>query len=214
MAADPKPASDWQDLLRIAQGSPLVIERVRIPGKQITIEGQFTLPELARLSIEDQVFVAAFIRSHGTIKDMEQTFGVSYPTIKARLNRISSQLEFVETNPGSIAHRGAGSPEQRRNLRRRRHPRTGGPQMTPNIAVLQIENPHCHMPRLWLPLFLLWIPVLLLSPIILLIVFGVCVAGRISTWRAIAAFWAIVCSLPGTQVHVSANDNKVLVRIL
>ena len=30
---------------------------------------------------------------------MEQTFGVSYPTIKARLNRISSQLEFVETNP-------------------------------------------------------------------------------------------------------------------
>lgn len=99
MASDLKPASDWQDLLRIAQGSPLVIERVRIPGKQITIEGQFTLPELARLSIDDQVFVAAFIRSHGTIKDMEQTFGVSYPTIKARLNRISSQLEFVETNP-------------------------------------------------------------------------------------------------------------------
>jgi hypothetical protein len=70
------------------------------------------------------------------------------------------------------------------------------------------------MPRLWLPIFLLWIPVLLLSPIILLVVFGVCVAGRISTWRAIAAFWAIVCSLPGTQVHVSSNDNKVMVRIL
>jgi hypothetical protein len=30
---------------------------------------------------------------------MEQTFGVSYPTVKARLNRIASQLEFVETNP-------------------------------------------------------------------------------------------------------------------
>jgi hypothetical protein len=99
MAADPKSASDWQDLLRIAQGSPLVIERVRIPEKQIAVEGQFTLPELARLSLEDQVFVIAFLRSHGTIKDMEQTFGVSYPTIKARLNRISSQLEFVETNP-------------------------------------------------------------------------------------------------------------------
>jgi hypothetical protein len=99
MASDPKPASDWQDLLRIAQGSPLVIERVRIPEKQIAVEGQFTLPELARLSLEDQVFVIAFLRCHGTIKDMEQTFGVSYPTIKARLNRISSQLEFVETNP-------------------------------------------------------------------------------------------------------------------
>jgi hypothetical protein len=30
---------------------------------------------------------------------MEQTFGVSYPTIKARLNRISGQLQFVDTNP-------------------------------------------------------------------------------------------------------------------
>jgi hypothetical protein len=101
MATDPKPASDWQDLLRIAQGSPIEIERVRIPEKQIAIEGQFTLPELARLTLEDQVFVIAFLRSHGTIKDMEQTFGVSYPTIKARLNRISSQLEFVETNPSA-----------------------------------------------------------------------------------------------------------------
>jgi hypothetical protein len=102
---DPKPApqsaSDWQDLLRIAQGSPIVIERIRIPEKQIAIEGQFTLPELARLTLEDQVFVIAFLRSHGTIKEMEQTFGVSYPTIKARLNRISSQLEFVDFNPTS-----------------------------------------------------------------------------------------------------------------
>ena len=101
MANDPKPASDWQDLLRIAQGSPITIERVRIPEKQLAIEGQFTLPELAGLSLEDQVFVVAFVRSHGTIKEMEQTFGVSYPTIKARLNRISSQLEFVETNPSA-----------------------------------------------------------------------------------------------------------------
>ena len=30
---------------------------------------------------------------------MEQVFGVSYPTIKARLNRIGGLLEFVETNP-------------------------------------------------------------------------------------------------------------------
>ena len=95
----PATSSDWQDLLRIAQGSPLVIERVRIPEKQITVEGQFTLPELAQLSLEDQVFVIAFLRSHGTIKDMEQTFGVSYPTIKARLNRISGLLQFVETDP-------------------------------------------------------------------------------------------------------------------
>jgi hypothetical protein len=94
-----KPASEWQDLLRIAQGSPLVIERVRIPDKELAVEGAFTLPELARLSMEDQIFVTAFLRSHGSIKEMEQIFGVSYPTIKARLNRISGQLHFVENNP-------------------------------------------------------------------------------------------------------------------
>src|SRR5271168_3758798 len=99
MAPDRKSASDWQDLLRFAQGGPLVVERVRIPEKQVAIEGEFMLPELARLTMEDQVFVIAFLRSHGSIKEMEQVFGVSYPTIKARLNRIAGQLEFVETNP-------------------------------------------------------------------------------------------------------------------
>jgi len=99
MDSTPKSASDWQELLRIAQGGSLIIERVRIPEKQIAVEGQFTPPELARLSMEDQVFVVAFLRSHGSIKEMEQTFGVSYPTIKARLNRIAGQLQFVETDP-------------------------------------------------------------------------------------------------------------------
>ena len=99
MGSDAKQASDWQDLLRIAQGSPVIIERVRIPEKGIALEGSFTLPELARLSLEDQVFITAFLRSHGSIKEMEQIFGVSYPTIKARLNRIGGQLQFVETDP-------------------------------------------------------------------------------------------------------------------
>ena len=98
MPETPKP-SDWQDLLRIAQGTPMVVERVRLPEKQITVEGAFTLPELARLTLEDQVFVTAFLRSHGSIKEMEQIFGVSYPTIQGRLNRIAGQLEFIETNP-------------------------------------------------------------------------------------------------------------------
>jgi hypothetical protein len=99
MPSESKPAAEWQELLRIAQGSPLVIERVRIPEKGIAVEGAFAPPQLARLTLEDQVFITAFVRSHGSIKEMEQVFGVSYPTIKARLNRIAGQLEFIETNP-------------------------------------------------------------------------------------------------------------------
>ena len=99
MAPAGKPDSEWQELLRIAQGAPIVIERVSIPDRGIAVEGAFTPPQLARLTLEDQIFVVAFLRSHGSIKEMEQVFGVSYPTIKARLNRIAGQLEFVENNP-------------------------------------------------------------------------------------------------------------------
>ncbi|HTT82629.1 MAG TPA: DUF2089 domain-containing protein [Rhizomicrobium sp.] len=92
------PIKDWQDLTRLTGGAPLVVERVRLPDGT-AIEGAFALPRLAQLSAEDQVFVAAFLRAHGSIKEMEQVFGVSYPTVKARLNRIAAALEFIDENP-------------------------------------------------------------------------------------------------------------------
>jgi hypothetical protein len=91
--------TDWQELTQLTQGQPVVVERVRLAGKDIVIEGRFELPLLARLNMEDQVFIAAFVRSHGSIKEMERVFGVSYPTIKSRLTRIAGSLPFVETNP-------------------------------------------------------------------------------------------------------------------
>jgi hypothetical protein len=92
-------AKDWQELTQLTQGAPLTVERVRLSDRDIVIEGAFELPQLARLALEDQIFIAAFVKSHGSIKEMEQVFGVSYPTIKARLNRIAGALEFVDTNP-------------------------------------------------------------------------------------------------------------------
>ncbi len=99
MLSEGKPTTDWQELTKLTQGRALVVERVRLADSTIAIEGSFELPQLARLSAEDQVFVTAFVRSHGSIKEMEEVFGVSYPTIKARLNRITASLEFVDTNP-------------------------------------------------------------------------------------------------------------------
>lgn len=94
-----KSSRDWQELTQLTQGHPVVIERVRIADRDIAIEGSFELPQLARLDMDDQIFITAFVRSHGSIKEMERIFGVSYPTIKSRLNRIAESLEFVETNP-------------------------------------------------------------------------------------------------------------------
>ena len=99
MSPDPKASTDWQELTRLTQGRSIIVQRVRLADTDIAIEGSFELPQLARLNLEDQVFVTAFVRSHGSIKEMERVFGVSYPTIKARLNRIAEGLEFVDTNP-------------------------------------------------------------------------------------------------------------------
>ena len=97
---------DWQALSDLTRGRPILVERVRLTEQDIAIEGAFELPRLARLSAEDQVFVAAFVRSHGSIKEMEQVFGVSYPTIKARLNRIAGSLEFIEIDPAPLHDEG------------------------------------------------------------------------------------------------------------
>ena len=90
---------DWQELTDLTRGQPFVVERVRLTDSGIAVEGQFEPPQLAQLGVDDQVFVAAFVRSHGSIKEMERIFGVSYPTIKARLNRVAELLDFVDTDP-------------------------------------------------------------------------------------------------------------------
>jgi hypothetical protein len=87
----------------------IAVERVRMIDKDISIEGLFDLPPLAKLPMEEQVFVAAFVRSHGSIKEMERLFGVSYPTVKNRLNRISEKLSFLEIE---IAEEGSEVLEQ------------------------------------------------------------------------------------------------------
>jgi len=94
-------SKDWQVLSRLGAGSAVEILRARLVEQDVVVEGPFELPPLARLSSEDQTFVAAFVRCHGSIKQMEQLFGVSYPTIKNRLNRIGALLPFVEVAPES-----------------------------------------------------------------------------------------------------------------
>lgn len=93
---------DWAYLTKLTDGKPMTIERVAITGQSVAIEGTFELPPLARLRAEDQVFVAMFVKCHGSIKQMEKHLGVSYPTIKGRLNRIGEQLDFVEVETSEV----------------------------------------------------------------------------------------------------------------
>lgn len=89
-------AHEWHDLTNLTGDRDFNVASVRLKDSDITIEGEFELPMLASLRYEDQVFVGEFVRCHGSIKHMEKAFGVSYPTIKNRLNRISDQLQLVQ----------------------------------------------------------------------------------------------------------------------
>lgn len=88
--------NEWHDLTDLTGERDFVVTGVRLKDSGITIDSEFELPPLARLRYEDQVFVGEFVRSHGSIKQMEKAFGVSYPTIKNRLNRIAAQLQLVQ----------------------------------------------------------------------------------------------------------------------
>lgn len=78
---------------------PMVVSRMVCPRCDIRLEGDFEVPGLARLSLDDQAFVIAFVRHHGSIKKMESLFGVSYPTVKNRLNAIARQLDETFNAP-------------------------------------------------------------------------------------------------------------------
>jgi hypothetical protein len=88
-------SNEWHELTDLTGDKPFVITSVRMESSGVSIQGDFEVPPLARLTYEDQVFVGAFVRSHGSIKDMEKAFGISYPTVKNRLNRIAGQLAMV-----------------------------------------------------------------------------------------------------------------------
>lgn len=89
-------SQEWNKLTELTAGRPFVVERVRLTETGVAIEGAFELPVVCTLSADDQVFLAAFVRSHGSIKKMEDFFGVSYPTIKNRLSRLAGKFDFVE----------------------------------------------------------------------------------------------------------------------
>ncbi len=72
---------------------PFKITRLSCPTCNVSLEGQIELSALAQLPLEDQAFVMAFVRHHGSIKKMESLFGISYPTVKNRLNAIAAALD-------------------------------------------------------------------------------------------------------------------------
>ena len=85
-------------------GRPMRIRLTWCTSCEVTVEGDIEVSPLGRLSLEDQLFVTAFLRHHGSIKKMESLFEISYPTVKNRLNAVVQQLDsrFAGASPNSL----------------------------------------------------------------------------------------------------------------
>lgn len=82
--------------------SAMEIERLRCVNCDVAVEGRIPIPRLARLPAEDREFVELFVRSSGSLKTVAEKMGISYPTIRSRLNRVIAALEEEEANERDI----------------------------------------------------------------------------------------------------------------
>ncbi len=91
----------------------MVITRLHCPNCDVTVEGRFTLGRLAMLSPEQLEFVEVFLRCDGKIKRVEDELGVSYPTVRSRLNDVITSMGYEA--PGAEEDDDL-TPEQRRQV--------------------------------------------------------------------------------------------------
>lgn len=83
-------------------GEELEVRRLQCPGCQTTIEGTFSLGRFQRLSPEQIAFLEVFVKNRGVIRDVEKELGLSYPTVRSRLDDLVRALGFeVREEPGT-----------------------------------------------------------------------------------------------------------------
>jgi hypothetical protein len=74
----------------------LRVKRFECPSCHTVVEGDFVLPVLGRLSDDEQVFVQHLIKCSGSLKDLARSYGVSYPTVRNRLDAMIERIQTLE----------------------------------------------------------------------------------------------------------------------
>ena len=79
-------------------GGELVVTRLHCDKCDTEVGGLYSFPPLAVVGQEDQEFIVEFIKASGSLKDMAGLLGVSYPTVRNRLDDIIAKLRRNEAN--------------------------------------------------------------------------------------------------------------------
>ena len=93
-------------------GGELAVTRLHCRSCATTLEGDFNVGRFARLSREQFALLESFLRSKGNLKEMERELGISYPTVRARVDALLRALGLaddaaVEDEPGEPTPGGA-----------------------------------------------------------------------------------------------------------
>lgn len=75
--------------------SDTTITRITCDTCNTTIEGHFDLCKFCRLTPEQKLFIDVFIKCRGNIKEVEKELGVSYPTVKNKLEDVANALGYM-----------------------------------------------------------------------------------------------------------------------
>lgn len=76
-------------------GGELYVSELAGEESGITIRGKFEIPRYARLNEEQEQFLETFLRCRGMINSVEKELGISYPTVKSRLESLLAALELT-----------------------------------------------------------------------------------------------------------------------
>jgi hypothetical protein len=74
----------------------LEISRLHCSSCGTTIEGEFGVGRFGRLSREQMTILESFLRSRGNLKEMERALGISYPTVRARVEALVQALGLAD----------------------------------------------------------------------------------------------------------------------
>jgi hypothetical protein len=72
----------------------LAVTRLRCTSCGTTLEGEFSVGRFARLGRDQMALLESFLRSRGNLRDIEREMGISYPTVRARVEALVRALGF------------------------------------------------------------------------------------------------------------------------
>ena len=85
-----------------ACGGPIVITEIQCSRCHLKMQGEFKPGLFSSLSDDQLTFVRAFLRVRGNLSEMEKVLGVSYPTIRNKLDEINQALDRAEEKPNIV----------------------------------------------------------------------------------------------------------------